>query len=342
VLEDEGELEWDGRPVRVSVRLNTRETVGRVLAAPVPPPSGAAASPLAGAPREPEPPPAPAVAAPVEHVSYSALEAYSRCGYRFYLERVLRLPGEEPPATAGAPVADAPEPDEPGLSPLVRGSIAHALLEAVDLDAPAAPSAADVLSAAAAHGAELSEGEVAELAELIARFLASDLCARLAAADDLRQEAPFAYPLALPGGGRLIVNGVVDAMGTEDARTLVVDYKSDRLDGRDPVDLVERAYATQRLVYALAALRAGADAVDVAYCFLKRPDEPVITGYGVADAAALEAELSAVVAGIAEWRFDVTDAPDRELCAGCPGRGTLCSWPLEATFAEPASDPARR
>jgi ATP-dependent exoDNAse (exonuclease V) beta subunit len=346
VLEDDGELQWDGRPVRVSARLNARDTLGRVLAAPVPPPPQTpAAPPAADAIREPEPPPLPPAGPPVEHVSYSALEAYARCGYRFYLERVLRLPGEEPPAPAGAPgdgagvrseATSEAEPDEPGLTPLVRGSVAHALLEDIDFRAPAAPAAADVLSAAAAQGAELSAGEAAELAELIDRFLASDLCARLAAARSLRQEAPFAYPFALPGGGRLIVNGVVDAMGTEDRRTLVVDYKSDRLDGRDPVELVDRAYATQRLVYALAALREGAEAVDVVYCFLERPDEPVITGYGAADAAALEAELSAVVAGIAAWRFDVSESPNRELCAGCPGRGTLCSWPLEATYAEPA------
>ena len=33
--------------------------------------------------------------------------------------------------------------------------------------------------------------------------------------------------------------------------------------------IVERAYATQRLVYAVAALRAGASRVEVAHCFLE-------------------------------------------------------------------------
>ena len=40
-------------------------------------------------------------------------------------------------------------------------------------------------------------------------------------------------------------------------------------------EVVDREYATQRIVYALAALRDGAPRAEVAYCFLERPGEPV-------------------------------------------------------------------
>ena len=50
-------------------------------------------------------------------------------------------------------------------------------------------------------------------------------------------------------------------------------------------------YGTQRLVYALAALRSGAERAEVAYCFLERPGEPVTAEYTAADQGALEAEL---------------------------------------------------
>ncbi len=38
------------------------------------------------------PPLAEGVPLPVARLSYSALESYKRCGYRFYLERVVKMP----------------------------------------------------------------------------------------------------------------------------------------------------------------------------------------------------------------------------------------------------------
>ena len=112
-----------------------------------------------------------------------------------------------------------------------------------------------------------------------------------------------------PGGGRL-----------------VVDYKTDRLDGADPAEVLDRDYATQRTVYALAALRDGAPRVDVAYCFLERPGEPVVRGYTAADADALAEQVVSLARGVLDERYPVTDRPHRELCADCPGRRALCSW----------------
>ena len=58
----------------------------------------------------------------VSRLSYSALEAYRRCSYRFYLERALRLPRVDPP------FADDPLPER-GLGALLRGTLVHELLE---------------------------------------------------------------------------------------------------------------------------------------------------------------------------------------------------------------------
>ena len=91
------------------------------------------------------------------------------------------------------------------------------------------------------------DGDLARLVE----------CHRRRGARRLRTELPFAFTLAPPGaGGRsLLVGGVVDVHATEDGGTLVVDWKSDPLEGRDPGELVADAYLTQRLIYAIAALR---------------------------------------------------------------------------------------
>ena len=82
-------------------------------------------------------------AATATRLSYSALEDYARCGYRYHLQRVLGLPDEPPPP--GVPAA-------PGLPGTVRGTIVHGLLEELDFAAPRAPSREDVERARAAHG----------------------------------------------------------------------------------------------------------------------------------------------------------------------------------------------
>jgi ATP-dependent helicase/nuclease subunit A len=140
-----------------------------------------------------------------------------------------------------------------------------------------------------------------------------------------------------PAGGGPLVNGFVDVMAAERGGRLIVDYKSDRLEGADPAEVVERDYATQRVVYALAALRDGAPRVDVAYCFLERPAEPVVRSFTAADADALAEQVLQLARGILDERYPVTEAPHRELCADCPGRAALCSHPPSRTLAPAAA-----
>ena len=117
-------------------------------------------------------------------------------------------------------------------------------------------------------------------------------------------------------------------------RMLVVDYKSDRLEGADPRELVQSHYATQRLVYALAALRAGAARVEVAHLFLEAPRDPVTASFAASEAAALERELAELAAGVLARRFTVAEEPHRAVCNGCPAEGGLCSWPPAMTRRE--------
>ncbi len=100
--------------------------------------------------------------------------------------------------------------------------------------------------------------------------------------------------------------------------------------------MLDRDYATQRTVYALAALRDGAPRVDVAYCFLERPGEPVVRGYTAADADALAEQVVSLARGVLDERYEVTERPHRELCADCPGRRALCSLIARSARSAPA------
>ncbi len=272
-------------------------------------------------------------ALPVARLSYSGLESYRRCGYRFYLERALRLPASE----TAVPETEAVD-ELPGL---LRGSLVHQLLERLDMKRGPLPTRRDVEALIEQHGQPVRETDVADLRDMVERFWDSGLRSRLAAARRVRAELPFCFTLApaRAGGRSLLVNGFVDVFALEDDRTLIVDYKSDRLDSEAaPADIAERDYATQRLVYALAALREGAARVEVAHQFLERPDEPAVAVWEAAAGPELERRLIELAGGVVDSRFLPSDEPHIELCAGCPGQPALCSWPPERTLA-PASQP---
>jgi ATP-dependent helicase/nuclease subunit A len=287
-------------------------------------PARVAAEP--GAPAPPRPPTARGNAPPVSALSYTSLGAYARCGYRFYVERVLGLPPRPISAEGGSAVLARSAAD--------RGVLVHALLEHLSFRHPAPPSAEAIAAAAAAAGLRpptLDEAD--ELATLIGAFASSELCSRLARATDARREERFSFELA----EGVLITGAIDVLARErDGTTLIVDYKSDRLVGADPAAIVQGAYTTQRLVYAIAALRARAPRVEVAHCFLESPDQPVRITFERSQLAALERELEQLAAGVLEGTFEVSPTPHRGVCAGCPAEGGLCSWPLASTRRESA------
>jgi hypothetical protein len=269
-------------------------------------------------------------------LSYSSLADYDRCAYRWYLQRVLRLPREDPgPLVAAAARADGGEVRE-GLDPLVRGSLAHLLLEAVDFGAPAAPSEDEVRAVAEQRDVELTDADVADLRGLVAAFADSPLAARLAAAPDVRREHGFVAGL---GDDRApLLNGFIDVLAFEaTGSALIVDYKSDPVSADTDLEAyVEADYGAQRRIYALAALGAGAPDVEVAHLFLARPGEPAVAIYDQADVPRLRADVERRIADLAAGRFVPTDRPHRALCAACPGRRALCHHPEELTLRESA------
>jgi ATP-dependent exoDNAse (exonuclease V) beta subunit len=272
----------------------------------------------------PQPPPSAGAPPAVAHLSYSSLGEYKRCGYRFYMERVLRIPSTPTP-----PVA-APEAEAGALSAIDRGIIIHALLERLDFRRPVPPDAATVIAAA---GRELSIADAEDIRALIGRFAASEMCERLGRAGDVGREESFSFLL----GGETLITGALDVLAREAAGTmLVLDYKSDRLEGRAPDAIVSLQYATQRLIYGLAALRAGAESVEVAYVFLEAVEHAVTTKFTRAEVPRLERELSDLAAGVMGREFKVTETPHRAICSGCPAEGGLCSYPLELTRRDDA------
>ncbi len=263
-------------------------------------------------------------------LSYSSLSELQRCGYRFYLERVLGLPENREAARGG----------QGGVDARSRGTLVHALMEAVDLAEPRPPDAAAVAQAAARLGVAIAASEREGIAELLARSLGSVAAAGFSRAREVGREHPFTFSLGAEGA---LVTGVIDLLAVAaDGSSLVLDYKSDRLEAdADLSALVEREYGIQRTIYALAVLRTGAPAVDVVHWFLERPEEPVSARYDAADAPELEASLALLAGRLRERAFAVSEVPHRALCQTCPGRGGLCSWEEGMTMRERPGESGR-
>ena len=328
------EHELDGRGVEVRCTVLRPDTVDELLPAadraPVPPEQPPAGLDALDAPALAAVPPPQAL--PISRLSYSGLQRHRECGYRFYLERSLRLPRAE--AIPELPPETAPEEID-ALSPTVRGSIAHSLLEGIDFANPVIPTTDQVATMIDAYREPVRAPEVDDLIALVTSFANSQLRARIAAADPVRTELPFAFSLSpdTAAGRSLLVNGIVDVHAIEpDGTVLIVDYKSHRLGDEDPAAIVESDYGIQRTVYALAALRSGAPQTEIAYLFLERPDDPITTTYDRTDLQALDRRLRDLAAPIAAGSFIPTPNPHRALCADCPGQPGLCSWPPEKTL----------
>ncbi len=276
-----------------------------------------AAQPGAGVAAERHPAPTPsAEPARISTLSYSSLTELERCGYRYYLERVLGI-GEDRAAERG-------REGEQGLEARARGTLVHRLMELLDFARPQPPSPAEVAERARELGLRVGSAEGEELARLVASSCDSGLAARVASAKGVRREHPFAFSL---GAAEPLINGVLDLLALEaDGIGLVVDYKSDRVEAEVDLEaLVEREYGVQRLLYALAVLRDGAPAVEIVHWFLER-GEWVTARFHAADRLVLEEQLSQRIARTRGEPFAVSAHPHRGLCLTCPGRVGLCSW----------------
>ena len=203
-----------------------------------------------------------------------------------------------------------------GLAATEIGDAVHRLLELVDLQAPAPP---DVEQARAWYPAVTDE-ELARIAGFVGSYCGSELARRIAGLDGARPERPFAFE-----HDGVLLHGRLDVLHRDGTRALVLDYKTNSLAEGTPEEIVEADYRLQRLVYALACFRAGAEEVEVVYHFLEQAEAVVSRTFASADIPGLEAELSEAIGRIRAGEFAPT--PSEFVCAGCPALDVVCAGP---------------
>jgi ATP-dependent helicase/nuclease subunit A len=281
-----------------------------------------------------------------EQLSYSALAELERCSYRYYLERIVGLSERRAVSTGRDPKRRGVSLDEGAARTRtrarVRGVLVHRILESQDVGGVPEPrdlggaekADAEVAAAARELGIAVTRAERAEVVRLVRRARApAGLFERMKAARRVHREHPFAFVL---GASSTLVTGAIDVFAREQGGgALIVDYKTDRVGADEALDeLVEREYSLQRLIYALAALRAGCEEVELIHWFLEREDGCVTARYTTTEREELEARLIERIDGAREREFAPAEQPHRGLCETCPGRGGLCSWGEAETMRE--------
>jgi ATP-dependent exoDNAse (exonuclease V) beta subunit len=242
----------------------------------------------------------------VRSLSFTALSLFELCSYRYYAQRIAGL-RERRIAAPGGSV---------GLAATEIGDAVHRLLEEVDLAAPDVPAVEVVRT----WYPTITDEELERVRAFVASYCESELGRRIAGLRDVRPERPFAFE-----HDGVLLHGRLDALWREGTRALVLDYKTNTLEEGTPDEIVDSSYRLQRLVYALACFRGGAEEVEVVYAFLERPDAVVSTVFERAQVPELEAELSAAIARINAGEFVPT--PDEFTCNGCPALDVVCAGP---------------
>jgi ATP-dependent helicase/nuclease subunit A len=275
-------------------------------------------------PIEPPLPPLAELPAPplhrVRRLSFSALALFERCSYRYYAERVVGMR----PTDARAAV-----PGTPGLAATEIGDAVHRLLERVNLREPVPPD--DLVPLVRGWYPGVTDEELERIGAFVRSYCESELARRVSTLTGARPERSFAFEHE-----GVLLHGRLDVLQVDGGRALVLDYKTNSLEEGTPEEIVEHDYHLQRLVYALACFRAGADEVEVVYHFLERPDAVVATVFRVEQLQELERELTAAIVRINAGEFRPT--PDEFVCAGCPALDVVCAGPrLRAAALELSS-----
>jgi len=158
-----------------------------------------------------------------------------------------------------------------------RGIGAHALLEWSQANGWQMPPV-DLVRRIARSG-EINDSALSEDA-LLSPFEAwlgsSFFSERIRSAEKSRAEVPLLIEVA-----GTILRGSIDLLVERNGEPpLIVDYKTDRVDGQQIAELVTR-YDVQQAIYALAVAEARkVPEVELAYVFLERPEEPFVVRWG--------------------------------------------------------------
>ncbi|HUE01115.1 MAG TPA: UvrD-helicase domain-containing protein [Bryobacteraceae bacterium] len=258
--------------------------------------------------RQEEDVPAALLERPVLHAQHdsqanvTSIAMFADCPRRYYLSRYIGLEDSGAglwPGPEGTPASQA------ARTPAVQfGQQVHALLAGAPIDSP--------------------DPEAVQLAD---QFRRSPLARRAAAAAHIERE--FDFLMDVEG---VVLRGQIDLWFEERGKTVLVDYKTDRVSVTAAPARTEQ-YALQLRLYALALERLTGRAPDEAYVYFLRPNTAVRVDLRPSLFDAPEAVVREFQEAQARQRFPLHEG---EHCRTCPHFTRSCPARL---VPEPAASP---
>jgi ATP-dependent helicase/nuclease subunit A len=246
-------------------------------------------------------------------LSFSAIAEFVECSARFYARRVLKLHER---GSAGRP-GDPKEESLSGRNRATRfGTAVHNALEGLANDDWRTTGPEQLENSLKEQGltdgtsGDSSESDIAIGRWMIEAFLSSELGERAKSAT-VKAEVPLL--LSIEG---VTIRGSADLLIESDV-PLIVDYKTNRLDGAAPGEKMG-PYELQRGLYALALSRARElPSVETAYVFLNRADEPVLMTLQEDQFSEMQESLRSTLEEIKAGRFFGAGSTGSGPCRDC-------------------------
>jgi ATP-dependent exoDNAse (exonuclease V) beta subunit len=234
-------------------------------------------------------------------ISYSGLDLYLQCPYRFYAEKVASIASPSLGAGAG------------GTGPREFGNAFHEAMR--DTFGPNALTDARMFAIALAHGID-GDG-VRQLGDAVASFTSSRAAAEVRTADHVVPECPINVSV-----GMSTLVGSIDLLAWTGDEALVVDYKTGA--GELSEEEARIKYELQASCYALAALRFGAQRVRVVFFEPQRNGRELEFPYAPGDIESIDRRIRAMLDAMAEGAFPPLAEYSARTCKQCAVFGTLC------------------
>ncbi len=203
-------------------------------------------------------------------LSFSTLSILKDCPARFFATQVLKLEDNEQGAS-GKVVLD-PEDRSPlaAREATAFGSAVHEILEACARRQWIRPADSEIGARLKLRGLDPADEHVFERARtMIDGFLESELGRQVSS-----EQCDVEVPLLFDAGG-ITIRGFADLLAPGAGPPLILDYKSNNLEGTTAEKKMDEQYGLQRDLYGLAVSTGlPVDTVTTAFVFLRRRGKP--------------------------------------------------------------------
>lgn len=250
-------------------------------------------------------------------LSFTTLSVLKDCPARFFATQVLKIAEPEGARTWQGQTEVVLDPEE--QSPLtVREATAfglaiHEVLESCAKRRWVRPAAAEIEHRLRLRGLDPSDPDVLDRATvMIFGFLDSELGGKVSA-----QRCDLEIPLLFDAGG-ITIRGFADLLCPQSEPPLILDYKSNRLEGTNAEAKMTEQYGLQRDLYGLAVARGlGVECVDTAFVFLEDVSHPVEMRLGRDELEHAGLEVEGLTAMIRTGSFFGQPGAAVRPCGGC-------------------------